>query len=525
MKRNWLWVGAAALAGGMLRVVSTGNGTLWRDEGMFVFVTRMPSLGAMLDFLHYHEAHAPLFYLVMRGWQAVAGRSEAALAVVPLAAAVALIPLVYAVGARAFSPAAGLMAAWIVALHPALVFHSPQLRPYSLFALFAVGSCWFLWRIAEGAGRRAWAAYVVISLGMLYTHNWGWLILGSQGVLGALLLALRQTRPAWRDVLRIAGAWAVVGLGYLPWLPAFRYQLAHAGHSAGRPGLLHALYQVTDITIGSPQRRLSLALAAGLIVAVLARGLVRRDRPRDPAALRGFVLLTLAPMVVAAFGALIASRTDVLVEHAMSALVPFTALLIGAGLVVLARDWHPALAAVAAGVALGLTGANATRYATWTKSNAAAVAQAVAAQSRPDDVVIIAPEWIASSFNYYFSRPNREIVYPTFGRTVTPEWNDPFARTADLATLAAVKDTIAALHARGARVWMIEERGWAARDVPDVLDLAGPRFAKYGGADLIRAAQVRRYLASVYGPPDTMAVPPDPRRGREMLRAWLFGER
>ena len=526
MKRYHLGVLAATVVGGVLRVLSTGNGTLWRDEAMLVFVTRIPTIGGMLDFLHHHEWHTPLFYLLVRGWAAIAGPSEAALAAVPLAAAVALIPVVYLVGARAFSPAAGAIAAWIVAIHPVLVFHSPQLRPYSVFALFALGSCCFLWRLADGAGRRAWAAYVILTLGMLYTHNWGWLILGCQGLLGLAVTAIPYTRPARRDVLRIAGAWIAIGIGYLPWLPAFLAQLEHAGHSpAARAGLLQGLNQVTDYAIGSPQRRLALVLALGLIGAILLRPRAARDASGGPSGMRAFALIAPVFLLVGVLGAAMASRTNVLVPQAISSLVPFAALLLGHGLVVLARDWHPALAATGAGVALGLLGSSATRHATWVKSNAADLAAAVTARARPDDVVVIAPEWIASSFNYYFTAPNRQIVFPSLRRIEMPEWNSPFGRISDPAALAAARDTISAIHARGGRIWLIEESRWAERDVPDVELLSDPAYAKFGGADLIRAAQVRRHLETLYGPPDTLAVPPDPRRGREILRARLFSGR
>ena len=525
MKRYRYWVLAATVVGGVLRLLSTGNGTLWRDEAMFVFVTRMPTVGGMLDFLHRHEWHTPLFYLLVRWWGAIAGPSEAALAAVPIVAAVALIPVVYLVGARAFSPAAGAIAAWIVAIHPVLVFHSPQLRPYSVFALVALGSCYWLWRLADGGGRGAWAAYVALTLAMVYTHNWGWLILGCQGVLGLAVTAFPCTRPARRDVLRIVAAWAAVGIGFLPWLPAFLDQLGHAGHSPARPGLLQGLYQVTDYAIGAPQRRLALTLALGLVAAGLVRRRGARDASGGASGMRAFALIAPVFLVVGIFGAALASRTDVLVPQAISSLVPFAALLIGHGLVVLARDWHPALAATGAGVAVGLMLSSATRHATWVKSNAAELAAAVTAQARPDDVVVIAPEWIASSFNYYFTAPNRQIVFPNLSRIETPEWNSPFGRIADPAALAAARDTISAIHGRGARIWLIEESRWAARDVPDVEILSDPAYARFGGADLIRAAQLRRHLESVAGPGDTLAIPLDPRRGREILRARLYPAR
>ena len=127
----------------------------------------------------------------------------------------------------------------------------------------------------------------------------------------------------------------------------------------------------------------------------------------------------------------------------------------------------PGQSAAAAKTALGLLGSSATRHATWVKSNAAGLAAAVTARARPDDVVVIAPEWIASSFNYYFTAPNRQIVFPSLRRIEMPEWNSPFGRISDPAALAAARDTISAIHARGGRIWLIEESRWAERDVPD----------------------------------------------------------
>jgi hypothetical protein len=61
--------------------------------------------------------------------------------------------------------------------------------------------------------------------------------------------------------------------------------------------------------------------------------------------------------------------------------------------------------------------------------------------------------------------------------------------------------------------------------VPRDVSLADSAYGDYGVADLVRAAQLRQHLVSVFGPPDTLAVPRDRRRGREMLRAWLFSAR
>jgi 4-amino-4-deoxy-L-arabinose transferase-like glycosyltransferase len=529
-RRDAVWVAAATIVGAILRIVSTGNGSIWRDEGATVFVVRMPTVGGMLEFLGSHESHPPLFFLLLRGWAAIAGTSESALAALPIAAAVALIPLVWYVGARAFSRPAGLAAAWIVATHPALLHFSPQIRYYSVYTLLALVSCYAMWRLAEGAGWKAWGLYVASSVAMLLTHNWGWLILGAQGMLLAALVPFRYTLPARRDLALITVAWLAIAIGYLPWLPSFLNQLHHASPPPGTGGVGDAFAFMTGMTIGSPQRRLAMLLGAALIAAVLVaaaqvRGRGARDATGGASGLRAFVLIALVPWFITLVAGLVATRTDLMVSHTAATLVPFVALLLGHGIVTLARDVHPAAAAVAAGAALGLAAANATRFLTPVKSNAADVAEAVAAKARPDDVVIVAPEWLASSFNFYYKGGQQQIVYPHFRRIEMSEWDNRHARTADTAALDAARDTIGSLHAQGRRVWLIEEMTWAGREVPDVRELPEATYGRYEAADLIRAAQLRRHLVAVYGPPDTAAVPPDTRRGREMLRAWLFEAR
>src|SRR5260221_13875552 len=86
-----------------VRVSIAARGGLWRDEALFLFVTRSSSWTAMMDFLRFHESQPPLFYLLMRGWLSLTAGSERTAVVLPLLFGVALIPLMYGVGASLFS--------------------------------------------------------------------------------------------------------------------------------------------------------------------------------------------------------------------------------------------------------------------------------------------------------------------------------------------------------------------------------------------------------------------------------------
>src|SRR5215472_4930988 len=72
-----LFLGGCVLAGLLLRLSLAARSGLWGDEALFLFIVHSPSLAAMLHFLHYQESQPPLFYLLMRAWQAVFGPSEA----------------------------------------------------------------------------------------------------------------------------------------------------------------------------------------------------------------------------------------------------------------------------------------------------------------------------------------------------------------------------------------------------------------------------------------------------------------
>lgn len=66
--------------------------------------------------------------------------------------ALATIGLVYAVGSLLYSRTAGLLAALILAVLPAHVFHAQVIRPDELFALEYAGNLWFMARILKRRG-------------------------------------------------------------------------------------------------------------------------------------------------------------------------------------------------------------------------------------------------------------------------------------------------------------------------------------------------------------------------------------
>jgi mannosyltransferase len=77
------------------------------------------------------------YYLLMRGWTAIVGTSDAALRLPSVLAAAAAVGVVARLGTRLVTPLAGLLAGVLLAVIPAMSRYAQEARPYTM-AMFAV---------------------------------------------------------------------------------------------------------------------------------------------------------------------------------------------------------------------------------------------------------------------------------------------------------------------------------------------------------------------------------------------------
>lgn len=508
---EWLVPVGLTLIGAALRLTSPGLGSLWRDEGRFLSTTELPGAADIVRFLHYHESHPPLFYLLMHWWRALAGPSEAAAKVPGVVVSLAAIPVVYLIGRRAFGRGAALVAALIMAVAPGVVFWSVQIRPYALLSLLALWSCWRLWRVVERGGRPAAAGYVAATTAMLYTHNWALLIVGAQvlALLGALPSVPSADRA--RTIRRVAWPAGITALLYAPWLPALWYQTRHAGYPIA-PDAFAGLRRLGGISWIIPAEVLLLALAAVVLVVAL----VRRDAEGRSAS--RLLLGGVGPiaLVLAVAGS---RTTNLVLQEPLVALVPFAALALADAMV------RAANAGWAVGVA-GLGGLSAAALAIgWVagaslaKSNARDVADLLTRLARPGDVVLVVPGEFGSAFYRYYGGAAPELRYPSWdGPERLPRFDDRRAAAADAAALGAMADRLRGFRASGRRVWYVTRSGWRSSHQPD----PSPSSGSLSEAGRYAAVTVAADLDSLYGPPDTLIVPQRPGLMVERLDVALY---
>ncbi len=206
----------ALLGGFALRLYRLGAESLWYDEAVSVWLAQKP-VAAMVA----HTAgdiHPPGYYLLLHLWQLVASPSPAhglefLFAWVSVAAAMAILALLWVAGRRLVGEAAALAGVAIAAIHPFHLWYAQEVRMYTLGGALALLALWATLRWLE-SGRARWLAiYALSAAAGLYTLYYFVFVMVGIGVAALVLRPEPRRYPGW------LGAHLGVLLLYAPWLP------------------------------------------------------------------------------------------------------------------------------------------------------------------------------------------------------------------------------------------------------------------------------------------------------------------
>ena len=162
------------------------------------------------------------------------GPGDALLRIPSAIAGVLMVAVMFELGRTLHSRRLGLVAAGLAAVLPFAVWYAQEGRPYSLLMLFSALQVLFAVRAARTGAGRDWLGVAVATLLAVYTDYLALLVSAALAVFlaGALVTAARSD-PEGRAV---RGRWslaclAIVGAGYLPWLPYLASFLSRQGAS------------------------------------------------------------------------------------------------------------------------------------------------------------------------------------------------------------------------------------------------------------------------------------------------------
>jgi mannosyltransferase len=200
-----------------LRFYHLGAASLWSDEIFSRYYVDLFGLHYVLSDGLSKETNPPTYYLLLQGWTALWGHSEAALRSLSALGSILCVPVTYQLGREFGGKARGLAAALFCALCPISVYFAQEARVYALLMLASSVALWaasVFQRDSRSLKPVGW--YLLSATLCLYLHVTGLLFVAA--CTGAVWLSLlgkgvsaRRARPKW---LALNGLVLLLGLPY-----------------------------------------------------------------------------------------------------------------------------------------------------------------------------------------------------------------------------------------------------------------------------------------------------------------------
>ena len=155
MNKYRLWLFLITLIALALRLYNLTYHSLWFDEAISVHWARQ-TIPRILEvgFTLVEDRLPPLYYLLLKGWTALAGFSEVGVRSLSALLGTLLVPVVASVAVPLFNRRVALVTALLVALNPFLIWYSQEARMYAPAVLFSALTVWAFLRASESANQR-----------------------------------------------------------------------------------------------------------------------------------------------------------------------------------------------------------------------------------------------------------------------------------------------------------------------------------------------------------------------------------
>lgn len=195
----------------LLRLSSLAGSDLWYDE-IFSVLTVRGNWAEMLSAVIKDAVHPPLFYILLKLWS-LGDSSVWWLQAFPLLISIlTLIPLFLLCRQLKFTVSEVLIVFLTITVNGYFLEYALDLRMYGLVQFFTLFSLWLFIKFQESSEAEQSIIWVLafFNLLLVYTHYFGWLIVG----LEALYLLFQQRRRFFSFVVSSA----VVLLCFAPWI-------------------------------------------------------------------------------------------------------------------------------------------------------------------------------------------------------------------------------------------------------------------------------------------------------------------
>jgi uncharacterized membrane protein len=148
--------------------------------------------------------------VLLKIWRSIGGESVAWLRMFPfLWSCLAIAPFLLLCRELKLSARETLAAFLLIAVNGALIRYAQEVRMYSLLFCFSTAALWLFLKYLRDGSRLVFAALVAVNLLLVYTHNFGWLVVLAEW--SAVALLKREKLVAF------SLACAALGAAFAPW--------------------------------------------------------------------------------------------------------------------------------------------------------------------------------------------------------------------------------------------------------------------------------------------------------------------
>jgi uncharacterized membrane protein len=182
------------LFGFILRIEDIGEEPVWVDAHYTMDMTNQQLLDVIVE-VSKTDVHPPLHYASVRIWRVFAGSEPVTLRLFSVIWGILCIYLIYRLGLYLFNNKVGLLSAFLLAISPMFIFHSQNMRMYSMFTALLILSTEMFFRYKDEKSNKYMILYILCSVLLLYTHVYAFFLMISHGII--ILYEIYKNRNAF----------------------------------------------------------------------------------------------------------------------------------------------------------------------------------------------------------------------------------------------------------------------------------------------------------------------------------------
>ena len=230
-RRVALLVLAGTILAGLALRLAIPRG-LWLDEAISVHQAHL-GLNDLFSNLYHGDRHPPLYHLALWLDVRVFGYGELSVRLPSLIAGTLVIPALYELGRELYDRRTGLFAAAFGAVSPLLIWYAQEARMYAFVTLFGLLALLTQLRVIRNGTMLNWAAYMLATAALLWSHYFGLLLIAVQQVIfiGVLVHRRRTGEPVRPLAIGFAYSLAVLAMQLVP-LAVFAQKQFDSTHAA-----------------------------------------------------------------------------------------------------------------------------------------------------------------------------------------------------------------------------------------------------------------------------------------------------